>query len=289
MISDQSVRSISHSLKTLDGYQLALIEIVPKNGNIRSNILFNAGTVIRKEFYLKLAKYLAANGNRCILYDYRGVGASRPKILKDFKANISDWGLHDAPAVVDWVFDRYGYVPLHLLAHSMGGQILGLMHNWEKFSNILMLATSSGNYNNFKNPEKFWIKTSTNLLFPIVLPLAGYAVGKFGLGDDWPKGVAEDWWSVSKKNRLMKEHMEEKLSKTYYETITKRITAWFFPTDHMATARTIPNLQLSYPKSEVTTMLIQPKDFELDTIGHFGIFKQSAATIWPTILATLGS
>ncbi|MGK0389203.1 MAG: putative alpha/beta hydrolase [Maribacter sp.] len=269
------------NISTADNYQLSAVLLRPDGRKPKAVIQFHAGTVLKKEFYLKFCTYLADAGFAVVLFDYRGVGESRSSSLKGFQASISDWGIYDAPAVLDWIKDRYKGIPVHLLAHSMGGQILGLMHNWVLFDKIIVLASSSGNWNNFIPSYKRKVKWSSNLFFPLFLPLYGYVPGKFGLGDDWPRGVAEEWWQNCRQNSLMADFMQQKISNTFYKEIDKSITAWFFPDDRMATPKTRLNYQKSYPNAKVDVYSIQPESCNLDSIGHFGLFKEkSKDTLW---------
>lgn len=284
------MNSTKINITTKDNYQLSALLLQPDNAQPKAVIQFHAGTVIKKEFYLKFCTYLAESGFAVILFDYRGVGESRPASLRGFQASISDWGCYDAPVVLDWIKAKYKNIPIHLLAHSMGGQILGLMPNWALFDKIIVLASSSGNWNNFIPSYKRQVKWSSNLLFPIFLPLFGYAPGKFGLGDDWPRGVAEDWLYNCRQNTLMADFMQQKISETYYKAIDKPITAWFFPDDHMATPKTRPNYQKSYPNAKVDVYSIQPESCNLDSIGHFGLFKEkSKDTLWAELAFRLGA
>lgn len=253
-------------------------------------VQFHAGTVIRKEFYLKFARFLSDQGFIVVLFDYRGVGGSRPTSLRRFNASIYDWGRKDATAVLDWIKDKYPHLPIHLFAHSMGGQIIGLMYNWPLFEKIVVVASSSGNWHNFDSSYRRKISISTNLMFPINLFLFGYVPGRFGLGQDWPKGVAKDWWKNSQENGLMADHLTAKHGNVYYKVIDKKIDAYFIEDDHMATTATIPNFQKSYPNSTVTTILLKPFDYQFDSIGHFGLFKDwSKGKLWSDVISSFTS
>ncbi len=274
-------------ITTSDGVDLSTTILSPSIAP-KGVIQFHAGTVMRKEYYLKFGKYLSEQGYVVVLFDYRGVGASRPANLKGYAASISDWGLYDATAVLNWIKKEYPDLPVHLFAHSMGGQILGLMSNWSLFDKITVVASSSGNWNNFKPSYRRKISLSSNMFFPINLKLFGYVPGRFGLGHDWPRGVAEDWWRNSQQNSLMADYMNRKLENTFYKEVDKRITAIFFADDHMATPLTIPNFQKSFPNSNVTTRLIEPSEYNFESIGHFGLFKKwSQGKLWEDMLKTL--
>ena len=103
-----------------DGQQLGALVLQHPDQVVKAVIQFHSGTVVKKEYYLKYAKYLCDLGFIVVLFDYRGVGGSRPKSLRGFKASISDWGRKDAPAVLNWIKQTYPGLPIYLFAHSMG-------------------------------------------------------------------------------------------------------------------------------------------------------------------------
>ena len=275
------------SVLTDDQVRLSTTVISP-SAESRGVIQFHAGTVIRKEYYLKFGKYLAEQGFVVVLFDYRGVGGSRPVSLRGFEASISDWGLKDASAVLSWIKSTYPHIPVHLFAHSMGGQIIGLMHNWHLFDKIIAVATSSGNWHNFKPSYRRKIRLSSNVFFPVMLRIYDYVPARYGLGYDWPRGVAEDWWRNSQQNSLMADFMQKKLGATHFHEINKTIHAFWLSDDHMATPKTIPNYQKSYPHANVITRLITPEEYGFDAIGHFGLFKEwSKGPLWEDVISAL--
>jgi len=275
------------SIRADDGLELAATIVSPQSPP-QAVIQFHAGTVIRKEFYFKFATYLAECDYVVVLFDYRGVGGSRPAHLKGFQAAISDWGEKDAPAVTAWIKRQYPDLSIYLFAHSMGGQLIGLMYNWSLFEKITVVASSSGNWHNFKPSYYRRVKWSTELSFSINLRLLGYVPGRFGLGQDWPKGVAKDWWYNSRQNGLMADYMDKKCENTYYREIDKGIAAYFISDDHMATPRTIPNYARSYPNANVITHLIEPSSYDFEEIGHFGLFKEwSKGKLWDDVISSL--
>ena len=278
-------------LTTQDGFKITTLVLTPKSANPKAVIQFHSGTVTKKEFYFKLATHLVEQEYIVVLFDYRGVGESKPKSLRSFNMSISDWGRYDANAVTTWIIKEYPKLKLHLLAHSMGGQIYGLMHDWNTFDKIIMLTTSSGNYNRFSPKSYKWkIKWPAIVLFPLLIKVFGYIPGKFGVGEDWPKGVAEDWSQNSKKNGLMPEFLHDKLGESYYHQIGKKITAWYFPDDPMSTPETIKELALSYPNAKLNLKIIHPSDVELEKIGHFGLFKSKAKNrLWPMLIEEIES
>ena len=62
-----------------DGYRLALRLIAPANPS--HAVLITSGTGFPMGFYERFARHLAASGAAVLIYDMRGIGASRPDDL----------------------------------------------------------------------------------------------------------------------------------------------------------------------------------------------------------------
>lgn len=270
---------------TEDGFKITALILKPSVSKPKAVIQFHSGTVTKKEYYLKLASYLAEQNYIVVLFDYRGVGESKPESLKGFDMSISDWGRYDSVAVADWIRNSYPNLSVHLIAHSMGGQIYGMMRNWDVFDKVIFLNTSSGNFNKFSPITYKWkVKLPAMILFPILNRVLGFIPGSLGLGEDWPKGVAEDWYRNSKMNGLMPKYLHKKTGLSYYQHINRKVTAWYFADDSMSTLETVDELPLSYPKAIINIKTIHPSDVGLEKIGHFGLFKQKAeAILWPML------
>ena len=69
-------------------FSLAATPLEPEGQNPRAVVQINGVTGIKKEFYLRLAQYLAECGFVVVVYDCRGIGGSRPNSLKGFNASL---------------------------------------------------------------------------------------------------------------------------------------------------------------------------------------------------------
>ena len=69
----------------------------------RPVVIVNPATSVRCRYYTRFADHLFAHGADVILYDYRGIGESRPASLRGFDASWSDWGALDFEAVLQYL------------------------------------------------------------------------------------------------------------------------------------------------------------------------------------------
>ncbi len=88
--------------------------------------LVNAGAGIVCAYYERFAAWLAASGTPTLVYDYRGIGGSKPATLRGFEATVEDWGRLDCSGALAWLEARYPAAERLVVGHSVGGFVTGL-------------------------------------------------------------------------------------------------------------------------------------------------------------------
>ena len=146
-------------------------------------------------YYAAFASFVATRGCVVVVFDYRGICDSRPSSgLRGFRADLQDWAREDIAGVIDWARRRYPATPLAAVAHSVGGQLLGLAPNVEEFPAVLALGAQSGYWRHWSGLWKLRVFVLWHLAIPLVTPLFGYFPSRlFGLGRNIPAGVAQEW------------------------------------------------------------------------------------------------
>ena len=92
------------TLTARDGRRLAALYLEAPAP--RGALVVNGATGFPREFYLKFASYCAGRGYHAMVYDYRGMGASATLPLGREPARMSEWGLLDMPAALEWLEKR---------------------------------------------------------------------------------------------------------------------------------------------------------------------------------------
>src|SRR5215831_17286324 len=189
-----SIIITNHTISACDGFKLDAIlfeAVAPK-----ACIQINSATGVKKEFYKNFAEYLASNDYAVVIFDYRGIGKSRPKSLRGFPALNHEWGQKDMPAVLDWLDQRYPGLKKYFIGHSAGGQQIGFMHNHHKVSKAVSVNSSTGYWKGLSSPYKYFTLLVWFVIVPVSINTLGYVPASwFGLGEDLPKGVALEWRS----------------------------------------------------------------------------------------------
>ena len=261
-------------IPALDGFKLGGLILKPR-GRSKGIIQFHNGTVTKKEFYLNFCTHFCEADYTVIMFDYRGVGESRPKHLRGFNASIIDWGRLDMPGVLGWADKTYPNQKKFIIAHSMGGQVIGLMNNINLLNGIVVIAGSYGNWKNYSGSNKYFSAIIWCAYFPLATKLFGYLpLKRFGMGEDLPAGAAKDLWNWCWGNYTHSEIMERNKIKNYYHDIKKPIMAYFIEDDSVTTARTIPMFRADFSSALLDIEIIKPSGIGAEKIGHYGFFSE---------------
>ena len=137
------------SITCQDGYRLTGSIYKPAN-QLKGAIIMGPATGIKRQFYSHFAHFLAQHGYGVITFDNRGIGQSINGKLRQSDASLQCWGEQDLPAVLVALQQHFPNSQYHLIGHSAGGQLVGLMHNAQQLSSMYNIASSSGQLKNMK-------------------------------------------------------------------------------------------------------------------------------------------
>jgi len=275
------MNEIKTQIASRDGLLLdsILLESTP---SVKGVVLLAGGTGIKKEFYLNFARYLQEQGYHTLVFDYRGIGGSKPKSLRGFEAKNHEWGQKDMAGALDWLDDRYPSLPKFLVGHSAGGQQLGMMDNHHKFSKALLISSSTGYWKWIASPYKYFTLFVWQGLTPLMLNTVGYLPASwFRLGEDLPKGVAAEWRSWCLNATYFGKYFGTVIQKQFYSEVKIPIHFLYPEDDLIATDKTVASLRGFYTSAKTTTEKMILRDHHLQKVGHLGFFsRKSKEQLW---------
>ncbi|SDD34736.1 alpha/beta hydrolase family protein [Actinokineospora iranica] len=109
-------------VETGDGTAFTL-RLLPSEDASAPVVLILPAMAVKAKFYLPLAKALRAAGLSVATCDLRGQGESTPALREGPDFGYRELIEVDLPAIVAAVTERFPDRPLHLLGHSLGGQL----------------------------------------------------------------------------------------------------------------------------------------------------------------------
>jgi predicted alpha/beta hydrolase len=252
----------------------------------RGALVVNSATGFPREFYLKFAAYCAQRGYHALVYDYRGMGASATRPLARESARMSDWGLLDMPAALEWLGKRFPQLPLFTLGHSVGGQLIGCMPNQSQARAHVMVATSIGYWRGQRLPFRYLALLFWRLYGPLELRFRGYVPrGALWRGDALPPGVFLEWrkWCL-RPTHFAPDLVGDRL-RGPFAAVRAPVLSLSFSDDPIATAWAVGELLALYPNAAIERRVTTPAQAHVRHIGHHGFFaERHRETLWrPTL------
>lgn len=271
-------------LHAADGTILAAHRFDPPAGRApRAAVLIGAAMGVPQRYYAAFARFLAAEGFAVLTFDYRGIGESRPRSLRGFRATMDDWARLDYDAALraarSLVPPDQG--PLLTVGHSLGGQMPGLAPSRGLLDGLLGIATGTGYWRiarpatRRRAPLMWWV------MVPLVVPLAGYFPGaRLGAIGDLPAGVARQWtrWCRDPQYCIGVEGREVRES---YASVRFPVHCVSFEDDEMLTAANTEALLGFYANAPREHLRIDPRGTAAGRVGHLGFFRERLRdTLW---------
>lgn len=266
-------------LQTSDSYPIVahLFEPEIPNGKL---ILINSATGVKQQIYFACAKYFADHGFTAITYDYRGIGLSKPKKMRGFKASMRIWGTHDYKAVTDYIKQNFPNHQKFCLGHSVGALILGMNEDSMMFEKFIFVSTQKAYIGNLNFLTKWEAIGGFGIIQPLSTILWGYFPAHyFGLGESLPSGSAFDWQTLildrKSTNRLL-----EKI-KDFSKMLTQKTLVIRAEDDAWLTEKGVQTLmQETYPNLNPEFLVLNRNLSPKKEIGHINFFRSFNIDLW---------
>ncbi|CAM1340735.1 alpha/beta hydrolase family protein [Tenacibaculum amylolyticum] len=257
-----------------DGYMLSG-KLFQPNGISKGLVQIHGGTGIPQKLYSNFATYIAKNDFTALTFDYRGIAASAPRKLKGFEATVSDWAQLDMSGVLDWTKEHFPNQKKIIAAHSIGGQMIGLMDNYKDIDQLFLITSSTGYWKDMSNPHKWFLAFFWYFLIPIHIKLFGYANAmKIRQGENLPKGVILQLKKWCTHPSYFELDFDKDLSPNFYDKIRIPIKAIQVQDDPLANHITSNKFLKYFSNTTVEVEKICPKDYGNTKIGHTGFFSR---------------
>ena len=263
----------SLSIMTERNQALAATVYRPKN-EVKKAVMLAPATGIKRQFYHNFATHLAENGFGILTFDNEGIGESLSSALAKCDASLISWGRHDMPAVLDALQDEFANATYHLIGHSAGGQLIGLMPNYSALASVFNVACSSGRIKNMSMPYKLKAMGFMDAFIPLANLTLGYTPSdKIGMGEPLPRGVSRQWREWCNGAGYIKTAFGKSIQTHFYNDITMPSLWLGFSDDDIANSKNMDDMIRVFTKMPVEKQFLNPEDFGLNHIGHMRYFS----------------
>lgn len=253
----------------------------------RPVVVINPATSVRCRYYFRFADFLFNHGFDVIAYDYRGIGESRPESLRGFDACWIDWGRLDFEAVLRYADQSFSGQPIQVVAHSIGGFVLGLAESNHLVRRIFTVGAQYAYWRDYAAHARMRMFVRWHVVMPLLTMLFGYFPGeKLGWLEDTPKGVVRDWVLSRQRcedtwrGRAARYPNKRDLGPPF-ANITAPTLAISLTDDEFGTVAAVERLLAYFSRSPRTHIRISPSSAAESAIGHFGFFhSRFEPTLW---------
>jgi predicted alpha/beta hydrolase len=250
-----------------DGFELGAT-LFGDSVSDRGVVLIVPAAGVLRRIYADYAYFLAGKGFAAITWDWRGIGDSRPRSLRGFAARMRDWGALDLPGVIDWARSNLSS-RVCAVAHSFGGQAIGLAPNGAALERIVTVGSQIGYWRLWPVPTRYQHALLWYLVLPAVTRLVGWFPAKyFRLGEDLPAGVALEWAGWCRSPDYLGDF-------SGHAAIRAPLLAICFSDDYYAPRPAFEWLHERYGSHTKLLRWITPREAGADYVGHFGFFRRN--------------
>lgn len=269
--------SLPVTLHTSDGHALAAHHW-PAVGEPRAVVVINPATAVKAAYYHRFARFLAERGMAVLTYDYRGIGASRQGSLRRHRHIAKlDWGRYDCDAALTWAHEGYPDLPLHVVAHSIGGLVVGLAPNNRYVSRCFTVGAQYAYWPDYARGQRLSMWLRWHVLMPLLTVILGYfPARKLGWHEDLPAAAAYEW--AFRPARLEHSYRRHRSAGPdpldAFGAMKADILALAPSDDPFATPAALRRLLTYFRHCRRTIALIPPDAVGEDSIGHFAFFHE---------------
>ena len=281
MFNDIRIMQKTNEIKITCSDNFELTGTLFEPDELKSSVMIAPATGIKRTFYHKFAKFLSENGFGVITFDNRGIGDSKGADLNAVDASLENWGRLDMTAVLEELKKRFPDSEYHLVGHSAGGQLAGLMENACELTSMFNFACSSGSLRLMKFPYRFNANFFMNFAVPVSNFLFGHMKSNWlGMGEPLPAQVAKDWRKWCNGKGYVAVDLDTKIKKHHYNDL-KIPTLWLHADDDdIANIATVKDMIRVYPQIDAEIITLEPRDFDYKDIGHMKFFSSKRKKLW---------
>ena len=291
----EPIEAAPQKVRALDGYELGGYFYAGPAGDAAQRVaVVHCGAGIPAARYRRFAAFLAASGIPALVYDYRGIGLSRPRTLRGFDAAIEDWAEYDCGGAIAWLRGRYPDAEIVGIAHSIGALLVGGATNSGEQDRLVLVGGHTGYYGDYHPHYRVPMTAVWHALMPAITLVLGYfPARRLGLGEDIPARIALQWASRRTPDLRPKsigpgyarvQKLLDRCAELQRPALVVSVSD-----DAFATEGGVKRLLSYYPRLfPLQRVAFTPADAGTRRIGHFGLFgRHAGAALWPRVLAQL--
>lgn len=246
------------------------------------SVVFLPGLAAPQEYLQFFASYLAKCGWGVLTFDYRSVGSSRQD-GDDERVTIDEWIDLDLPAAVAEVKRRANPQFLAVVAHSIGGQLLGQSPIRHEVNGALFISAQRGIPRLYSGYSRFRVEFAY-AVFPLLIRALGYLpISRVTLPTPCSGLAVRQWVKWGRSGVFTDRHGKER--EAGFAEFQGALTAVTIADDKdYAPAESVEALTSMYRNARLRREIVDSRDYGLAAIGHFGFFhRHTPRELWAQV------
>jgi len=234
---------------------------------------------LKRPYYEPFAEHLASRGCAVLTFDYRGIGGSLTGEVREAQVTASQWGKLDLCGALDWAQQYISLLPVFVIAHGIGGQLVGLVDEPDRANEYLFIAAGLDHWKHWPKSERMrrtWRYTGK---VPMMVRAFNHLPrGVLGYQEDIP-GAAALRIARWARNAHGAAGVEQTPG---FVDLSVQITAYSFTDDEWTSPLAAEGLLACYPNARTVHIPMTPFKAGTDEIGHLGFFHEDMEDqLWP--------
>lgn len=262
-----------------DGFRLTGTLFKP--AEVKSAIMIAPATGIKRQFYAAFARYLAENGFAVLTFDNRGIGQSIQGSLNNGSPSLTNWGVLDMTAALKYLKDVIPNKNYHLIGHSAGGQLVGLMENAKDIKSMFNFGSSSGSLKYSKYPFRLKSSFFLNFYIPVCNLIFGHTKSQWiGMGEPLPKKVGSEWSRWCNGKGYVKVDLGYRIKEHLYDELNFNSLWVHSKDDDIANPDNVKDMIRVYSNIKAEIVSLSPEEHGFKDIGHMKFFSKKKSKLW---------
>lgn len=253
------------------------------------SVIVGPATAVPQTFYYNFCRYLAGHGFDVLTFDFRSVGQSKLRPIRDYAdIGFSSWAEQDYPAVIEWMHAHHEGQPLYIVGHSVGGWMPALTRASSRIDGLLGIAALSAYWPLMARPHRYFHWFAWRALVPLSTAVFGYWPGWAGLNHDLPTTLGREFaeWAQQADFVFDARQFDPRGNALAFKG---HLHLYQISDDPWGTPEAVRSLIAHYPNARSAAMeTLRPADFGGKAIGHLNFFRSAHKdTLWPHTLKQL--
>ena len=270
-----------------DEFPLAATSFVPVE-EPKAVVVVAPAMGVSRRFYFTFCEYLASKNVVGLVFDYRGSGDSVPPAGMEDLITFENWGRVDIDALIRAASSRHPGVPIYVVGHSCGGQLVCLAPASTQLRGVVLVAATLPHSSRYPWPRKLGLWWLWHLKIPLLARGRGHEIAQVaGLAQFGAPGRVLRQWAQWARKRAYLFHPKFKLDTQRYANLPLPLLVLGFSDDPLAPVAAIDALVKRFEAAQVERRQIKVERLSLgfESLGHLGFFRsKSRDALWFMVL-----